>query len=148
MPKHLLTAFFVTALTACTATTSGAHTLDRERAATPSSPRAVPASGADPLPRQQEEARAEETRVVFAAVLCAYEEARTRIGAAHLPRLEEELARIRGIFRAAGAEPRPCSHPLVARLAGCIGVWPESGEILSEWRSDGECASAEVAAYK
>lgn len=101
-----------------------------------------------PSPAVQDEARAEETPVVLAALLCAYTDARARADVTQVVRLDDELGRVRGVFRALGVEPRPCSDPLIRRLAGCIRVWPDAREILSEWRTGAECSSPDVALYK
>ncbi len=138
-------AVLVTSIAACAASTSAwSGARPAPEAAVTAGPAGLEAAGApDPAAL-----RAEETRVVFAAVLCAYDGARARVGPTRLAQLDDELARIRGMFRAVGVEPQPCSQPLIGRLAECIRVWPEAGEILSEWRSDADCSSADVSAYK
>lgn len=140
----------VTSIAACAVSTSAQYAArPAPEAAVTAGPAGLEAAGEpDPAASRAEEARAEETRVVFAAVLCAYEGARARVGPTGRAQLDGELARIRGMFRAVGVEPRPCSQPLIGRLAECIRVWPEANEILSEWRSDADCSSAEVSAYK
>lgn len=133
LPMHRFTALLVTTLAACT---------------TSADVRPPEPKPAVPLTAHDEEERADETRVVFAAVLCAYNDARARVDTAHVVQLDDELARIRGMFRAVAIEPRPCSDPLIRRLAGCIHVWPQANEILSEWREGAECSSGDVAHYK
>ena len=90
---------------------------------------------------------AEDTRAVFAAVLCAYDAARASAGADEAARLDAELGRIRGMFRAEGKAPRPCSDATVRALSGCIRVAFERGELASGWRATPACASSRVSRY-
>lgn len=93
--------------------------------------------------------RGEETRIVFAALFCAYDDVRAKAKPTQVSQLDDEIAHLREMFRMMNVRPRPCSDPLIGRLAGCIHVWfGEADEILSEWRADAECSSEDVASYK
>lgn len=96
---------------------------------------------------EQNAARAEEARVVFSALLCAYDEARAGANPAQAAQIDDEVTGVRAVFRESKTDPRPCSDPLISRLAACVDVFFEEGEILNAWRSDNECSSEEIAPY-
>ena len=90
---------------------------------------------------------AEDTHLVFAAALCAYEEARAGATATQALRLDEELRRIRAMLRAAGAPPRSCSDASVEPLARCISAWFEDDALLARWADGPECSTGRAPEY-
>ncbi len=105
------------------------------------------AERASPQVVEQRAAQAEETRVVFSSLLCAYSDVRERASTAHAKQLDEEIDRLHRTFRQMEAEPRPCSEPLIERLTACVDITFQEGDVVSEWRSDRECSSGELARY-
>ncbi len=76
------------------------------------------------------------------------ERARASAGGDEALRLDAELARIRGVFRAEGIAPGPCSDALVGPLAACIRVAFEGGELASGWRATPACAAPRLSRYR
>jgi hypothetical protein len=91
--------------------------------------------------------QAEETRVVFSALGCAFEQARAHADGAEAKELDQELAQIEAALRRMNDSRRPCSDLLVERLTRCIRVSFDGDRVLTEWRADGACSAPDLARY-
>jgi hypothetical protein len=112
------------------------------------------------------------TEIAYSSAVCALREKRTRLENA-IRREKENAAALSGYVdvyklyrlqqqavavgdeadrlvtqgKAEGLRLRPCSDPIVSRLAACRSVWLDNGEAWSGWIKDGECADATLAPF-
>jgi hypothetical protein len=64
--------------------------------------------------------------------------------------IDDVTEAIRAILKKADMKPKACTDPMVKRVGACldIGFMRSSNELDVTWLEDGECASAELKAYR